>query len=116
MNVTANGPRRLALTLAAGALAVACCAVAADREAGLAKTAMCVACHGHDGVSRRPDVPHIAGDPEIYLRQQLQDYRSGKRVHSNMNVVAQSLSDEDIANLAAWYAGLEVTVECPQCP
>ena len=33
-----------------------------------------------------------------------------------MNVVAQSLSDEDIANLAAWYSGLEVSVDCPECP
>ena len=89
---------------------------AGDRQAGLEKTAACVACHGHDGVSRRPDVPNIAGHPALYISQQLRAYRSGERSHPNMTVVAQSLSDEDIANLAAWYSELEVTVECPECP
>ena len=118
MNDTASMPRRALATLAATLTLVAPMAVTAtgDREAGLAKTAVCVACHGHDGLSRRPDVPNIAGHPEMYIRDQLRAYRSGQRSNPNMSVVAQSLSDEDIDNLAAWYSGLEVSVNCPECP
>ena len=118
MNHTASKTRRAAFAIAAGLVLAApmTASAAGDRAAGLAKTAVCVACHGHDGLSRRPDVPNIAGQPEMYLRDQLEAYRSGERSNPNMSVVAQSLSDEDIANLAAWYSGLELSVECPECP
>lgn len=90
--------------------------VAADgsAEAGNKKAAMCVACHGKDGLSRRPDVPHIAGQSEIYLQAQLRRFRSGERVHPEMNVIARSLSDDDIDDLVAWYSSIAVEVKLPK--
>jgi cytochrome c553 len=83
-------------------------------EAGNEKAAMCIACHGKDGLSRRPDVPHIAGQSEIYLDAQLRHFRSGARVHPEMNVIAKGLSDEDIENLVAWYSSIELEVKLPK--
>jgi cytochrome c553 len=55
-----------------------------------------------------PNVPHLAGQPEFYTVEQLKAYRSGKRVHEIMNVVAKPLADADINDLAAWYASIEI--------
>ncbi len=87
---------------------------AADAAAGKAKAQMCSVCHGLDGIGRNPDVPNLAGESTIYVSKQLKAYRDGERQHEQMSIIAQSLTDEDIANLAAWYAGLKVTVEMPQ--
>ena len=84
-----------------------------DAAAGKAKAAMCAVCHGELGVSQAPDAPHLAGQPEVYLVQQLKAYRSGKRVHEVMSVMAKQLSDADVENLAAWYASIAVRVEAP---
>ena len=58
--------------------------------------------------------PHIAGESRIYLETQLKAFRSGKRQHEIMSVVAGQLSDEDIADLAAWYSSIEFTVTMPE--
>jgi cytochrome c553 len=71
---------------------------------------LCVTCHGANGLSVAPDAPNLAGQPEIYLGTQLRDYRSGKRTHEVMNVVARTLSDEDIAALSAWFASIRIEV------
>jgi cytochrome c553 len=84
-----------------------------DAAAGKAKAAMCAVCHGELGVSNAPDAPHLAGQPEVYLVQQLKAYRSGKRVHEVMSVMAKQLSDADVENLAAWYASIALRVEAP---
>ena len=89
-------------------------AIAGDPAAGRSTAAQCQPCHGLDGWSVRPDAPHIAGQIETYLRAQLESYRSGKREHAVMSIVAASLSDEDIADLAAWYSGIEFTVKAPE--
>ncbi|MBI3003313.1 MAG: cytochrome c [candidate division NC10 bacterium] len=81
---------------------------AADAQAGHVKAAACAVCHGPLGISQQPDVPHLAGQPEMYVAEQLKAYRSGKRVHEVMGVVAKGLSDADIADLAAWFATIEV--------
>lgn len=81
--------------------------------AGRQKAKVCAVCHGTDGISIKPDAPNIAGQTEYYLRAQLTDFRSGKRFHQQMNVVAQSLSDADIDDLAAWYSSIKLTVELP---
>ena len=84
----------------------------ADVAAGKARAAMaCAVCHGPQGLSMQPNVPHLAGQPEIYLVEQLRNYRSGKRTHEVMGVIAKPLSDQDIENLAQWYASLQVRVE-----
>ena len=82
----------------------------ADVAAGKAKsrTLACAVCHGALGVSNAPETPHLAGQPEGYITGQLKAYRSGKRTHEVMSVVAKPLTDADIADLAHWYASLQV--------
>lgn len=75
---------------------------------------MCQTCHGIDGQATAPMVAHISGQQEDYLVGQLQDYRSGKRHHEQMTIISQSLTDDDIANLAKWYASIKVTIEMPE--
>lgn len=84
---------------------------AADAQAGRAKAAACTVCHGELGLSQQPDVPHLAGQPEVYLSGQLKAYRSGKRLHEVMGILAKALSDADIADLAAWYASIELKAD-----
>lgn len=94
-------------------LGVAPGAVAADPQAGRAKAAACVVCHGQSGIATSPDAPHLAGQPAIYVEEQLRAYRSGRRQHEIMNVVARPLSDADIADLAAWYASIAIEATAP---
>ena len=86
---------------------------AGNLDAGKQKAKSCAVCHGVDGISKKPDTPSIAGQPEYYLRTQLIDYRSGKRFHQQMNIVAQPLSDEDIDDLSVWYSSIKLKVEMP---
>jgi cytochrome c553 len=79
-----------------------------DPAAGAKLARMCAVCHGKDGVAVRPHTPNIAGQDEGYLSEQLADYRSGERVHPEMNVVAASLNDAQIADLAAYFAAQEM--------
>ena len=86
---------------------------AGDAAAGRKKAQLCQACHGVDGLSKIPEAPSIAGDSEFYLIKQLKAFRSGQRTQEQMSIVAQQLTDEDIANLAAWYSSIQVTVKMP---
>jgi len=85
-----------------------------DAESGRLKARQCVVCHGHDGIGRNPEVPHIAGESEFYLTKQLRAFRSGERVHPQMSIVAKGLSDDDIDDLAAYYASIKIAVELPE--
>ena len=82
---------------------------AGDAAAGSQKTQMCVGCHGITGWrTAYPEVykvPKLGGQHEAYLAKALQEYRSGARSHPSMRAIATSLSDKDIADLAAYYAG-----------
>ena len=89
-------------------------AAAADAAAGKAKAARCTVCHGLDGLAKNPDAPNLAGDSANYIRKQLGAYRSGERKDPQMSIMAKNLSDDDIADLAAWYSSLKVTVEMPK--
>lgn len=73
---------------------------AGDAAAGQKKSGACVSCHGADGNGATP----LAGLEAVYLATQLQDFRSGARSSGMMNMMAAKLSDEDIADLAAYYA------------
>ncbi len=87
---------------------------AGELAAGRAKAEMmCQTCHGMDGQALAPMVAHISGQQEDYLIGQLKDYRSGKRHHEQMTIIAQSLTDEDIMNLAKWYSNIRITIEMP---
>ena len=83
---------------------------AGDVKAGRAKALMCQACHGLDGLSKVPDAPNIAGQTEPYIVVQLQAYKSGVRKNDAMSVVAPSLSDQDIEDLAAYFSAIEISV------
>lgn len=78
-------------------------------EAGKKKTQMCAGCHGIDGFRTAfPDVymvPKIAGQNPSYIVSALKAYKSGDRKHPSMRGIAGSLSDQDMADLAAFYAG-----------
>ncbi|WP_299616511.1 cytochrome c [Pelagibius sp.] len=87
---------------------------AADAAAGRKKARQCQTCHGIDGIAKIPIAPHIAGESEIYLVTQLKAFRSGKRTHEIMTVIAKDLSDQDMADLAAWYASIEITATLPE--
>jgi len=83
---------------------------AGDVKAGRAKALMCQACHGLDGLSKVPDAPNIAGQTEPYIVAQLQAYKAGVRKNEAMSVVAPSLSDADIEDLAAYFSAIEISV------
>lgn len=70
------------------------------------RVSQCVGCHGPDGLGVG-DFPPLAGKGAGYLDKQMRDYRSGARKHEMMNTIAKALSDEDISDLAAYYAALK---------
>lgn len=96
--------------LYAGLLATLCVANVQAGDAPV-NVAMCRGCHGIDGYrSAYPDlysVPKLGGQQAQYLAKALQDYRSGLRPHATMRSIAATLSDQDIAALAAYYAGAQ---------
>ena len=61
-----------------------------------------------------PRRPIIAGQKDAYLVEQLTAFKAGERKNEQMTVVVKGLSDEDIANVAAYYASIKITVEVPQ--
>ena len=99
--------RNLLLTGLALASIAPASVLAADAEAGKIKGYTCTGCHGIPGyVNVYPTfhVPRLAGQNAAYIEAALKAYRSGERTHSTMNLHAESLSDEDIADLAAWLS------------
>ena len=102
-----------ALAVLAAILAWAGPAWAADAKAGRKKAAACQTCHGIDGIAKVPIAPHIAGESQIYLATQLKAFRSGKRQHEIMTIIARQLSDEDISDLSAWYSSITITATMP---
>lgn len=89
--------------------AVPAVATAGDAEAGKAKAAVCAACHGKDGIAAIPGYPNLAGQNEQYLVSSLKAYKNKQRSGGQAAIMqgqATGLSDEDIANLAAYYASL----------
>ena len=80
---------------------------------GRQKAQACTVCHGPLGLSSAPDAPNLAGQPALYLAAQLRAFRSGARRHEVMSVIAKSLSDDDIGQLAAWFASIRVEAQPP---
>ncbi len=80
--------------------------LAADVTAGKDKSMLCSGCHGADGISLTPDIPNLTGQKEAYLIKATKDFRNGSRKNPMMNSIAQGLSDDDIANLAAYFSSL----------
>jgi cytochrome c553 len=86
---------------------------AGDIKAGRQKALQCQTCHGLDGEAKLPEAPNLAGQTEVYLIKSLQDYRAGARKNDMMSIVAADLKDQDIADLAAYYAAIPFTVGPP---
>lgn len=80
-----------------------------DPVAGRTKSESCAACHGDEGFSSHNYFPVLAGQTEEYLLFQLHYYRSGKRFHPLMTPLTKDLTDEDIADLSAFYASIRIT-------
>jgi cytochrome c553 len=90
-------------------------ALAADPAAGRkVAAATCAVCHGIDGLAKNPEAPHLAGENPTYLIKQLKAFKSGERKHEQMSIIAEGLNDDDMANVAAWYSKIKVTVEMPK--
>ena len=91
-----------ALTLGAGSAQAA-----GNPAAGQQKSQTCAACHGPKGNSTQPIYPVLAGQHESYLYQALKGYKSGERQNAVMNGMVSQLSDQDLQDLAAYYASQE---------
>jgi cytochrome c553 len=100
------------------AVAALCAAVTPARsdelDQGRARAQVCAVCHGALGVSAQPDAPNLAGQPSVYLSSQLRAFRNGSRKHEVMNVLARTLTDDDIALLAAWFSAIRVEATAPR--
>ena len=97
--------RPLRYVLVAALFSASAAAGAADMKAGEAKAKeVCQACHGLDGNSPTPEYPKLGGQLPDYLAKALRDYKSGARKNAIMAGFTGTLSTQDIANLAAYYA------------
>ncbi|MDY6891627.1 MAG: c-type cytochrome [Pseudomonadota bacterium] len=81
---------------------------AGDAAAGQGKTALCAACHGADGNSAVGTFPKLAGQGEKYLLKQLRDIKSGARINPQMTGMLDNLNDQDLADIAAYFASQKV--------
>ncbi len=98
-------------SLIAGALCIVALAAmpafgAGNPEAGKGKAAVCAACHGPAGDAAIVEYPNLAGQHESYIAKQLSEFKAGTRENALMSPMAAPLSDEDIADLAAYYSTL----------
>jgi cytochrome c553 len=111
----AGAERRAAPLLACAAAAVAASnALAGDVKAGrVIVEQKCMVCHGLDGLAKIAEAPNLAGQNEAYLNAQLSAFKSGARQNEMMSIVIQPLKDDDIANLAAYYSSIPITVGKP---
>lgn len=97
------------LVIGLASLAISAAALAGDPAAGKAKAAICATCHGANGIAIAPTYPNLKGQNEMYMVSALKAYRDGQRqggLSGVMTPMAKPLSDEDIANLAAYFASL----------
>lgn len=111
--------KSLLCSLLAGTLAIASLSAsawadsAADIKAGEAASKTCVGCHGPHGNSMTPAFPSLAGQPARYIAEQLHAFHDGKRVNIIMNMQAKVLTDQQIADLAAYFAAQKRVVKQP---
>ncbi|NYT50683.1 cytochrome c [Parapusillimonas granuli] len=109
-------PRRgglVSLVVALGLVGLVAPSWSADIEAGRAKSMQCAVCHGAKGIATAPDAPNLAGQNEMYLVKALKDFKSKARENEVMNLMAAGLSDDDMANLAAYYQSIEIQLVTP---
>lgn len=95
----------LGMTLAVSASVMA----AGNAAAGKTKSVTCAACHGVDGNSPTDMFPKLAGQGQAYLVKQLAEFKSGVRVNAMMAPMVAGLTDEDMADIAAYFSSMKVT-------
>ena len=100
----------LLLTMGAAGAASAADPIKGDAAAGQAKTAVCGACHNPDGNSLAPNFPKLAGQGERYLEKQLHDIKTGKRVVLEMTGMLEPFNDQDLADIASYFASQKGSV------
>jgi len=100
----------LLLTLGVTGGANAAGNIVGDAAAGQAKAAVCGACHSPDGNSLAPNFPKLAGQGERYLTKQLHDIKSGKRTVLEMTGLLTNLNDQDLSDIAAYFASQKGSV------
>ena len=84
---------------------------AGDVKAGRRVAAgICQACHGLDGLAKVPEVPNLAGMDAAYVTKQLRAFKAGTRQNETMQAVVGTLTDQKMADVAAYFAAIEVTV------
>lgn len=98
---------KVTLILVLGCLIPGVSSAKGDPARGQEIAASCEACHGKDGKSIDPNYPNLGGQHFSYLVKALSDYRSGQRKNIIMASFATNLSNQDILDLAAWYASQE---------
>ncbi|CUB02709.1 c-type cytochrome [Marinomonas fungiae] len=96
----------LLVTVGATSVAIA----EGNPEAGKPFTAVCSACHGADGNSLAPTFPKLAGQNESYLLKQMTDIKSGARPVAQMTGLLDGLSEQNLADVAAYFASQNVVV------
>jgi cytochrome c553 len=79
---------------------------AADIAAGKEKAEICSGCHGENGISQMENIPSLAGQPDLFVQWQLIFFRSGTRKNEQMQPIVETLSNEDVRNLGAYFASL----------
>lgn len=94
----------LAMSLTTGAYANSDASKGGDAAKGKEKAAPCAACHGADGNSTNPEWPKIAGQSEAYILKQLKEFKSGKRINALMAGQVANMTEEDMADLAAYFS------------
>ncbi len=110
-----NRMMKLTMALAlTGASAVAVAQPIGNVEAGRDKSQTCIACHGATGASDNVAFPMLAGQHADYLYHALKAYKTGDRQNAIMNGQAAGLSDEDMRDLAAFYAAQEPALSTPK--
>lgn len=102
--------KKLLVVAAIAALMPLTAMAAGDAKAGKAKAAVCAGCHGANGKAMVPQYPHLAGQNPAYLELAIKAYKSQERKGGNAAVMygmVANLSDQDIADLAAYFASLK---------
>ena len=108
-------PNLIALTIAVSATLIGCTnkapstAKIAAGDAAAGKTIVerdCKACHGLDGKGIAPAIPNLAAQRESYLFNSLKEYKDGKRAHAALKNMTYNMSEADLRNVAAYFAGL----------
>ncbi len=102
--------KRVLILLAVALLTAPALWAQGDAERGQTKAALCSACHGPDGISVNPLWPSLAGQQELYLANAIKAYRDGAREDVSMQPFVAELTDQDVEDLAAYYASLS---PCP---